>query len=73
MPVYRTEIVIPRDRYVCLQLPDHLPEGRARVTVEFVPSTPAPRDDDEGPADLELDRQDIEWWEEFDGGAGASG
>ena len=30
---YRTEIVVPPDRYVCLQLPAHFPEGRATVTV----------------------------------------
>jgi len=61
---YQTEIHVPPDRYVCLQLPDYLPEGRAIVTVLV-----------EGPDRSGLapplgddpDRQDIEWWDEFDG------
>jgi hypothetical protein len=60
---YRTEIVVPSDRYVCLQLPDHLPEGRAVVTVHFL--EPGPTSGDE-PYEGHDDRLDIEWWEEFD-------
>lgn len=55
---YRTEIVIPADRFVSLQLPDDLPEGRAIVTVWV--------EDPEAPGDPDPDRQDIEWWDEFD-------
>lgn len=64
MPRYRTEIIIPPDRYVCLQLPPGVPEGRATVTVYFnepddepvrTPSTHAGEDHD-----------DVEWWDEFD-------
>ena len=57
---YRTEIVIPPDHYVCLQLPPDLPEGRAIVTV--LSQSPEPAE----PAEPELDRQDIEWWDEFE-------
>jgi hypothetical protein len=60
---YQTEIRIPPDRYVCLQLPAHLPEGRAIVTVLF--QEPEATE----PSDLtaaDPDRQDIEWWEEFE-------
>ena len=57
---YRTEIVVPADRYVCLQLPGHLPEGRATVTVQYHDPRPEPRDE------ADPDREDIEWWEEFD-------
>jgi hypothetical protein len=63
---YRTEIEIPLDRYVCLQLPDHLPEGRAVVTVRFLEAHAGAVG---GPVDVldeSLDREDIEWWEEFD-------
>jgi hypothetical protein len=58
---YRTEIVIPPDRYVCLQLPDHLPEVRAVVTIHV----PDPGTHDVA-AEMDPDRLDIEWWEEFD-------
>jgi hypothetical protein len=59
---YRTEIVIPPDRYIGLQLPAHLPEGRAILTV--VVQEPEPGDAAAPEADVE--GQDIEWWEEFD-------
>ena len=59
---YRTEISIPADHYVCVQLPAFLPEGRAILTVTFQASSTA----DDGDADLDLDRQDIEWWDEFE-------
>jgi hypothetical protein len=59
---YRTEIVVPADRYVCLQLPAHLPEGRATVVVSFPDLHQA---DGLSPPD-EPDREDIEWWEEFE-------
>ena len=62
---YRTEIVIAADRYVCLQLPKDFPEGRAVVLVSYVDSNPA----GEPPARVEpeSDREEILWWEEFDG------
>ncbi|MBX6313133.1 MAG: hypothetical protein IRY99_09505 [Isosphaeraceae bacterium] len=63
MRCYRTEIVIPPDRYVGLQLPPHLPEGRAIVTVVLL----EPEADEAPTLDTDPDRQDIEWWEEFDG------
>ena len=62
---YRTEIVVSPDRYVCLQLPDHFPEGLARVTVSY--DDPSPSDPAEAPDSAEPDDPDIEWWEEFDG------
>jgi hypothetical protein len=61
---YRAEIVIPPDRFIGLQLPPHLPEGPAIVTVTVVGHEPG----DPGPADPDPDRQDIEWWEEFEEG-----
>jgi hypothetical protein len=60
---YQTEIHVSADRYVCLQLPSYFPEGKAVVTVTFeaedptAPGTPAADDSD---------RQDIEWWDEFE-------
>lgn len=60
---YRTEILIPPDRYIALQLPPHLPEGRAFVTV-WVES---PEDPADHPPDLDSDREDIEWWDDLDG------
>jgi hypothetical protein len=60
---YRTEIVIPPDHYVCLQLPPDLPEGRAIVTVLFQSPQPAELVE---LAEPDLDRQDIEWWDEFE-------
>lgn len=55
---YQTEIFVTDDRYVCLQLPSYLPEGRAVVTVTF-----------EGPAEDPFEDEpegDREWWEEAD-------
>ena len=62
MRLYRTEIVIPPDRYVSLQLPADWPEGRAHVTV--LAAEPDP--EEVAGAELDLDRQDIEWWDEFE-------
>ncbi len=62
---YRTEIHIATDRYVCLQLPDFIPAGRAIVTVSVTV-----QDDDANQGSVieaEADRRDIEWWDEFDG------
>ena len=57
---YRTEILIPSDRYVGLQLPADLPPGRAQVTIQVEDA------DSSEPADALLDTgDDIEWWEEF--------
>ena len=64
MAHYRTEVLIAADRYVCLQLPAHLPLGRATVTVMV--HRPDGPDDDAVP-DADPDHQDIEWWEEFEG------
>jgi len=63
---YRTEILIPPDGYVCLQLPPYIHGGRAVVTVYVADGT----DEDSNPAGLEseTDRDDIEWWDEFDDG-----
>ena len=66
MPEYRTEFIIPPDRYLCLQLPPHLPSGRATITV-----TTHENEDETEPEGLptatepDLDREDIEWWDEF--------
>jgi hypothetical protein len=64
VPRYRTEILIPSDHYICLQLPPHLPEGRATITVQI----PGPEDHraDRPDPEPDPDRQDIEWWEEFE-------
>lgn len=61
MRTYRTEIVIPDDRYIALQLPPDLPPGRAVVTV-VVEATDLP---DASPLEADPDRDDVEWWEEF--------
>ncbi len=58
---YRTEIFVAADRYVCLQLPDYLPEGRAIVTVTVESEVSPGRG-----AEVDDDRHDIEWWDEFD-------
>jgi hypothetical protein len=68
---YRTEFIIPPDRYICLQLPPHLPEGRATITVtvhdrQAADLAPPPSEEPEAAPDRDLDRQDIEWWEEFE-------
>ena len=57
---YRTEILIPPDRTIILHLPAHLPEGRAMVIVQVE------GDDRDAPHEADPDRQDIEWWDEFD-------
>lgn len=58
---YRTEIVIPPDRFIGLHLPPYLPEGRAVITVVVLDHDP----EGGARAETESDRQDIEWWEEF--------
>ena len=70
---YRTEIVIPADRFVCLQLPPDLPEGRAVVTVDFVESVAEPASTIADVTEIDPDHEDIEWWEEFDERAEPSG
>jgi hypothetical protein len=64
---YQTEIHVSTDRYVCLQLPSYFPEGKATVTVHVELEDPLAA---EALAGDESDRQDIEWWEEFDEGVG---
>jgi hypothetical protein len=72
---YRTEFIVPPDRYVCLQLPPHLPEGKATITVTVhahPTDDPGARSGSRPETQMDLDRQDIEWWEEFeDDGHGA--
>jgi hypothetical protein len=68
---YRTEFIVPPDRYLCLQLPSHLPEGKVTVTVTVHEPAPTDHDSSSGPdftAEDDFDRQDIEWWEEFEEG-----
>lgn len=60
---YRTEIVIPPDRYVGVQLPAHLPEGRAVITIEVQEAESAMS---AAWTETDPDHQDIEWFEEFD-------
>jgi hypothetical protein len=73
---YRTEFIVPPDRYLCLQLPPHLPEGKVTVTVTV--HDPAPRHlnptlKSDFEAEDDLDREDIEWWEEFEEDGGRQG
>lgn len=60
---YQTEVFIPADRALALQLPANVPPGRAVVTILVVEPEAAEAAGHEG----DLDRQDIEWWEEFEG------
>ncbi len=64
---YRTEVVIPEDRYVALQLPADLPAGRAVITVSIVEEAVEPVSEHREAEDREeIERlDDIEWWEEF--------
>lgn len=62
MDRYQTEIVVPADRFIALQLPADLPEGRATVTVTVHPID-AP---DASNPDEDVESEDIEWWEEFE-------
>lgn len=62
---YRTEIEVPEDRFVSLQLPPDLPVGRAIVTV----SVEAPGTAGDGPVPTPRD-DDFEWWEEFESDSG---
>jgi hypothetical protein len=64
---YQTEIHVSPDRYVCLQLPSYFPDGRATVTIEVELEDPSAAEPQAGD---DVDRQDIEWWEEFDEGVG---
>lgn len=66
MRCYRTEIHIPADHSITLQLPAHLPAGRAIVSVVVADEEEA-GPDVAVPPEIELEGQDIEWWEEFDG------
>jgi hypothetical protein len=59
---YRTEIVVPPDRYIGLQLPPSLPEGRAIVTVTVEEERPLDLPD---LPELDAEDEDIEWWDEF--------
>ena len=57
---YRTQILIPFDRTVVLQLPHAVPEGWATITVQVQEAEPKDH------IESDPDRQDIEWWDEFD-------
>lgn len=63
---YSTQIVIPADRLIVIQVPESVPEGPAVLTIQ------APEDEPDGPGqeDSEDDLRDIEWWEEFEDAAG---
>jgi hypothetical protein len=61
---YETEIVVAADRFVCLQLPEQFPAGRAVVTV--LANDPLLGAETEPGDDGDVDREDIEWWEEFE-------
>ena len=62
MDRYQTEIVVPADRFVAIQLPAGLPEGRATVTVIVHPID----DSENSVPDADVESEDIEWWEEFE-------
>ena len=67
---YRTEIEVTGDRYVCLQLPDFIPPGRATVTVAIIEVDPGAgpvADDDRFDRDDDADADDVEWWDDLDG------
>jgi hypothetical protein len=57
---YRTQILIPPDRTVVMQLPLTIPQGWAIVTVQIQ------ENHDGEHHEPDPDRQDIEWWDEFD-------
>lgn len=57
---YRTQILIPSDRMVVLQLPQAVPEGWATITVQVQESEPGEHHESDP------DHTDIEWWDEFD-------
>ncbi len=69
MTRYRTEIEIPPDGYVCIQLPGYVPAGRAVLTIVVNDRESLPEATSHHPAEHETDRQDIEWWDEFEGEA----
>lgn len=57
---YCTQILIPPDRTVVMQLPANIPEGWAIVTIQIQESHALENHE------ADPDRQDIEWWDEFD-------
>lgn len=63
---YRTEIVIPPDRSLTLQIPASLPPGRATLIVQIDEPHDAPESIEGDGFDSDLDHDDIEWWEEFE-------
>ncbi len=66
---YRTEILIPEDRVLVLHLPEELPVGRAIVVVEPFETGSEPTDgwhEDDLSEVFDLERGDMEWWEEFE-------
>lgn len=63
---YRTEILIPADRHIHIQLPDQWPEGLARLIIEVVDPEPAQSTQSADREFNSLDSHDMEWWEEFD-------
>ena len=57
---YRTQILIPPDRTVVMQLPSTIPDGWAIVTIQVQENHEAEHHE------ADPDHQDIEWWDEFD-------
>lgn len=81
MTRYQTEIIVAGDRYVWLKLPDEAPLGRASVSIFFqgAPEDQAPSISGARPEGIpelrvpaEPDRDDIEWWEEFEEESGGA-
>lgn len=62
---YRTEILVPEDRVLLIHLPEDIPTGRALVVVQPLDDGLGEPDDDLAAA-LDLDRTDMEWWDEFE-------
>ncbi len=60
-PRYRTEVVIPDDRSLFLLLPEGVPTGPARVTVEPIEASP------DGPDEPDPIDADDEWWDDLEG------
>ncbi len=62
MNPYRTEVVVPEDGYISLQLPRDWPAGLATVAIRTGGANERVVFAEDGDPDTE----DIEWWDEFD-------
>lgn len=62
MTPYKTEVIVPPDGCIFLQLPKGWPEGLATIAIRVGGADERVTFAEDG----DIDTEDIEWWDEFE-------